>query len=254
MKNIMRRPIGLGRLLLVALLGLIGAGWSGGALAQSTSTTMLSGYVFAYDGSRVAGATVTIYKLPEHTATGMTVKTNANGEWSLDTGAGTFAVRAEREGYEFAEQTVYAQSYEVGITLLLRPVAANLSEPLVATVSGQVTSANGVPLGGVNIVATNAQDTGVRQQQPPPILSATVTDESGRYSLRVPAGTVWLTVKTGAAWGYQLNPFNINQGQTLAQQDFVVQVRVLPRSEFPTATVPPAGVNLRALESRLSST
>src|SRR5690349_6650294 len=96
-RAISRIPVGrwLSRILIatglccLALTGL----WAAPAAAQST--TMLSGYVFGYDGASLANATITIYRMPEHVAIGPPVQSNADGEWSIDTGNGTFAARAE---------------------------------------------------------------------------------------------------------------------------------------------------------------
>ncbi len=223
-------------LLALALFGLLGAT---AAQAQTSSGTMLSGYVFNFKGEFVSGATIHLYQEPKHTDTGITAVSDAGGRWSLDTGTGTFAVSAAAVGYNTSEQTVYATSYQTGITFILRDLGAQANLPLVATISGNVTSLDGVPLGGVNIVANDQRDTGVRQTAPPPVLNATMTDAAGNYSLQVPAGTIWLTLKAGAAWGYQLNPINVTAGQNLTGTDFKAAIRVLPRTDFPTATAVP---------------
>jgi len=226
----------------LGLCALVVTGWAGAPPAHAqAAATRLSGFVLNYKGEFVAGATIHLYREPQHTDTGISATTDANGAWSLETGPGTFSVSAEAPGYNKTEQTVYATSYQTGITAILRPLAEQANQPLVATISGRVTSVDGVPLGGLNILANDRQDTGVRQTAPPPILSATVSDVDGNYSLQVPAGTIWLTLKTGAAWGYQLVPLNISAGQKVTNADFKAAIRVLPRSEFPTATaVPPA--------------
>ncbi len=210
-----------------------------GALQAQAAPTMLWGYVLNYNGQFVSGATVTLYTLPAHVAAGPVATTDAQGQWSMNISPGTFAVQATAPGYGFAAQTVYATSTQIGITLILREKGAVSVVPLVATVHGRVTSSDGVPLGGINIIANGRQDTGVRQLPPPPTLSATVTDADGTYTLQVPAGQIWLTLKTGANWGYQLNPMNITSGQTVTGADFVVAMRVLDRSAFPTATAVP---------------
>ena len=235
------RPRLAALVLTLGLCALTLIGWTGAPAAHAqTSATMLSGFVFNYKGEFVAGATIHLYREPQHTDTGLSTTTDANGAWSLDTGTGTFSVSAEAPGYNKTEQTVYATSYQTGLTAILRPLAAEDNQPLVATISGRVISMDGVALGGVNIIANDRQDTGVRQTAPPPVLSATVTDGNGNYSLQVPAGTIWLTLKTGAAWGYQLVPLNITAGQTVTAADFRVTIRILPRTEFPTATAVPA--------------
>jgi hypothetical protein len=201
-----------------------------------TSATTLSGYVMNYAGEFVPGATVTLYSMPAHTPAGPTATSDANGEWSMDTGAGKFAIQATAPGYTFSEQTVFATEYQTGITFIMRPLGARDTLPLVATVTGRVLSKNNVPLGGMNIVAHDRFDTGVRQVAPPTTFNRTLTNEDGTYSLAVPAGVVWLTLKTGAVWGYQLNPITFSAGQTVSGADFVAAVSVLPRLAFPSPT------------------
>ncbi len=211
-----------------------------GAVQAQAAPTMLWGYVENYNGQFVAGATVTLYTLPDHVAAGPVATSDAQGQWTMTSGSGTFAVRATAPGYDFSEQTVYATSTQTGITFILRENGAASVAPLVATMKGRVTSLDGVPLGGINIVANGQQDTGVRQVQQPPTLRATVTDADGTYTLPVPAGQIWLTLKSGAVWGYQLKPVTISAGETVTGADFVAAVRVLDRSAFPTATAVPA--------------
>ncbi|HUS14458.1 MAG TPA: carboxypeptidase-like regulatory domain-containing protein [Chloroflexia bacterium] len=237
-----RQRLNLPRLLIVLGIGCLAvAGWGGTPRAQAAdSATILSGYVFNYAGAFVPGATITVYSMPAHVAVGASSTTDAEGQFSLDTGTGTFAVRATAPGYDFSEQTVYAYSYQTGLTFILRQTEAKLPRPLVATVSGRVTSLDAVPLGGMTIVATTARDTGVRQVTPPPALNVTVTAADGTYNLQVPEGEVWLTLKTGAAWGYQREPLEVTPGQDMPNSDFVAAIRVLPRTEIPEATATPA--------------
>ena len=219
------------------------------AHAQSSATT-LSGYVMNYAGEFVPGATVTLYSMPAHTPAGPVATSDANGAWSMDTGPGKFAIQATAPGYTFSEQTVYATEYQTGITFIMRPLAATDALPLVATVTGRVVSKDNVPLGGMNIVAHNRFDTGVRQVAPPTTLSRTLTNEDGTYSLTVPAGPIWLTLKTGAVWGYQLNPITFSAGQTVTGADFVAAISVLPRLAFPAATTaaaPPTATPAQAV-------
>jgi hypothetical protein len=200
---------------------------------------MLWGYVMNYKGEFVPGATITLYSLPEHVAVGPVAVSDAQGVWSMESGAGTFAVEATAPGYGRAAQTVYATSTQTGITFILRQLAPTSSEPLVATMSGRVTSQDGVPLGGINIIANDRAVTGVKQAPQAPALNAAVTAADGTYTLSVPAGQIWLKVQSGSAWGYQLNPVNVNAGDTITGADFVVAIRVLGRSNFPApATVP----------------
>ena len=226
--------ISSGLLSLALMIGLLPS-----PAAAQAAPTLLWGYVMNYAGQFVPNATVTLYTLPAHAAPGPVATSDVQGAWSLNSGLGTFAVRATAPGYDFAEQTVYATSTQTGITFILRQHGAVAPVPLVATMTGRVTSLDGVPLGGMNIVATSRIDTGVRQIQPPPTLSATVTKPDGTYTLPVPAGPVWLTLQSGAVWGYQRKPVQVRPGQTITGADFVAAVRVLNRSAFPTATVLP---------------
>lgn len=236
-----------GGLLIGALLGLALSGALLPRLAQAQSApTRLWGYVTDYDGKFVVGATVTLYTLPAHVAAGLVATSDAQGAWSMDSGAGAFAARATAPGYDSSEQTIYATSIRTGVTFILRPLGAVSTAPLVATMSGRVTSLDGVPLGGVNIIANGLADGGVRQVRPPPTLSAAVTDADGMYTLRVPAGQVILTVRAGAFDGYQRNPVQIQPGDNISGADFVVGVRVLDRSAYPTETPVPLATPISA--------
>jgi hypothetical protein len=212
------------------------------ASAQA-SPTMLWGYVMNYKGEFVPGATVTLYSLPEHVAVGPVAVSDAQGVWSMESGSGTFAVEATAPGYGRAAQTVYATSTQTGITFILRQLAPISSEPLVATMSGRVSSQDGVPLGGINIIANDRAVTGVKQAPQASALNATVTAVDGTYSLSVPAGQIWLKVQSGSAWGYQLKPVNVSAGDVITGADFVVAVRVLGRSNFPAPTAVPTPIS-----------
>ena len=108
-------------LVITGLCGLLLAGLLAGT-ASAQRSTVLSGYVFGYDGKVLENATVTVYRMPQHVAIGPAVETNAKGEWSMDTGNGTFAVRAEHSGYGFSEVTVYPTSYTTGIAFMPRKI------------------------------------------------------------------------------------------------------------------------------------
>jgi hypothetical protein len=240
-----RGLVGLGICCLL-LVGLLGA-----APAAAQSSTMLSGYVFGYDGTTLADATVTVYRMPQHVAIGPSVQTNADGAWSINTGPGTFVVRAEHPGYGSSEFTVYPSSYTTGIAFLLPVANPPVSVPLVANVTGRVTDLDGVPLGGMTIYATNALATGVKQVKGPPTFSATRTDGNGRYTLQLPAGEIWLGIKTGAGWGYQQKPRTVQAGDNLTDGDFIVAIRTgaqyFPPTSTPTGNVggvvsPPPGM------------
>ena len=100
-----------------------------------------------------------------------------------------------------------------------------------ATLSGQVRSADGVPLAGIRLAAyTQANTTQDRQ----PVVNIQ-TDAAGRYSVAVPAGPIWMSVLTqdiqgSSFWGYDREPVTVTAGSTLTDQDFVIAIRVLPAS------------------------
>ena len=214
----------------LALAGL----WAAPAAAQSSTT--LSGYVFGYDGASLADATITVFHMPEHVAIGPPVHSNADGAWSIAAGNGPFVARAEHPGYGTSEFTVYPSEYTTGITFLLPVSPTTESPPLVARVTGQVRDLDGVPLGGMAIYATNALATGLKQVKGPPIFSATRTDADGRYTLDLPAGEIWLGIKTGAGWGYQQKPRQVQAGDNFSDGDFVVAIRTGAQYFPPTAT------------------
>jgi hypothetical protein len=220
--------IGLGCLALASVLG--------AAPAQAQTSTMLSGYVFGYDGKALENATVTVFRMPQHVAIGPGVQTNANGEWSIDTGSGTFAVRAEHAGYGPSEFTVYSTAYTTGIAFMLPVTNPTVNVPLVASISGRVVDLDGIPLGDMTIYATNAQETGIKQIAGPPTFSATSTDAAGHYTLQIPAGQVWVGIKTSAAWGYQQKPRAVTAGDSFADGDFIVAIRTGAQYVPPTST------------------
>jgi hypothetical protein len=226
----------LPRVLIVTGLCCLALAGLGAAPAAAQSSTMLSGYVFGYDGATLAGATITVFRMPEHVAIGPPVQSNADGAWSIETGNGTFAARAEHPGYGASEFTVYPSEYTTGITFLLPVNPARETVPLVARISGQVRDLDGVPLGGMAIYATNALATGLKQVPGPPIFSATQTGADGRYTLDLPAGAVWVGIKTGASWGYQQKPRQVQAGDSFTDGDFVVAIRTGAQYFPPTAT------------------
>src|SRR3954452_11429870 len=117
--------------------------------------------------------------------------------------------------------------------------AAPLQQAATGTLTGQVLSADNVPLADVHLAAYN-QDPTTPNRTP---LSEFRSDAQGRFSVQVPPGTVWLQFQTQdingqSFWGYSNKPVNIAAGQTITGQDFVVAIRVV--SEPPTAVPAPA--------------
>src|SRR4051812_10775693 len=105
-----RRSRGLAHALLAGglLCFVLSVAFAGTPARAQTSSTVLSGYVLNYKGDFVSDATVTLYTMPAHTPAGPVATSDANGQWSMDTGSGTFAVAATAPGYAPGEQTVYA--------------------------------------------------------------------------------------------------------------------------------------------------
>jgi hypothetical protein len=118
---------------------------------------------------------------------------------------------------------------------LARPTAQGT-----ATLSGQVRSADGVPLADIRLAAYTQANTTLDRQ---PVANIQ-TDATGRYSVAVPAGPVWMSVLTqdiqgSSFWGYDREPVNVTAGATLTDQDFVIAIRVLPAGATPLPTTTP---------------
>jgi hypothetical protein len=117
--------------------------------------------------------------------------------------------------------------------------AAPLGQAGTGTITGQVLSLDNIGLPNVHLAAfTSAQGTPDRIK-----LSEFQSDAQGRYSVQVPAGTVWVEFETQdingqSFWGYDNLPVNIVAGQTISGQDFRVAIRVV--SEPPPAVQPPS--------------
>lgn len=128
-----------------------------------------------------------------------------------------------------------------------------------ATLTGQVRSANNQPLAGVRLAAFTQPGTTIDRQP----AASIQTDAEGRYSVSVPAGPIWMNVLTQdisgqSFWGYDREPVNVVAGTTLADQDFVIAIRVVsvpapptvappaptpvPPTPAPTAVVEPVGM------------
>ena len=121
--------------------------------------------------------------------------------------------------------------------------AAPLGQAGTGTITGQVLSLDDVALPNVRLAAYN---------QPPETpnrapLAEFRSDANGRYSVSVPAGQVWvefLTQDIGGQsfWGYSNLPVSVAAGQTVADQNFVVAIRIVsePATQPPAAGTPPA--------------
>jgi hypothetical protein len=121
------------------------------------------------------------------------------------------------------------------------PAAARGLAQATATLSGQVRSADNVPLAGIRLAAYTQANTTLDRQ---PVANIT-TGTDGRYSVSVPAGPIWMSVLTQdiqgeSFWGYDREPVNVTAGATLADQDFVIAIRVLPAGPTPAPPTVPA--------------
>src|SRR5437762_3532874 len=120
--------------------------------------------------------------------------------------------------------------------------AAPLGQAGTGTVTGQVLSLNDIPLPNVRLAAF-AQGP---SQQNRTALAQVQSDAQGRYSVQVPAGTIWMEFETQdingqSFWGYDNLPVNVADGQTVSGQDFRVAIRIV--SAPPHAVVPPPAVS-----------
>jgi hypothetical protein len=118
--------------------------------------------------------------------------------------------------------------------------AAPLGQAATGTVTGQVLSQDNVPLPNVRLAAfAQAPNTPNRTA-----LAEFQSDAQGRYSVEVPAGTVWIEfltqdIRGQSFWGYSNLPVDVAAGQTVSGQDFRVAIRVV--SEQQPAIQPPGG-------------
>jgi len=120
--------------------------------------------------------------------------------------------------------------------------AGPLGQAGTGTITGQVLSLDDVALPNVHLAAFN-QDPSTPNRTP---LSEFQSDDQGRYSVQVPAGTVWVEVSTQVIngqpfWGYSNLPVNVAEGQTVSGQDFRIAIRVLSGPE-PEPVVEPVGM------------
>ena len=118
--------------------------------------------------------------------------------------------------------------------------AAPLNQANTGTITGQVLSLDDVPLPNVHLAAfAQAPGTPNRVQ-----LGEFLSDAQGRYSVTVPAGTVWMEFETQdingqSFWGYDNLPVDVASGQTVSEQNFRVAIRVVSE---PSAPAPAPGM------------
>jgi hypothetical protein len=124
----------------------------------------------------------------------------------------------------------------------LMPVHAAPPAQAGATISGQVRSAQGEGLPNVKMAVYTEANTSVNRQ---PVASFQ-SGADGRYSVQVPAGTIWVAFLTQdygglSYWGYDYTPIAVTAGVNQSNVDFVVALRVVSTPQpAPTATaVPP---------------
>jgi LPXTG-motif cell wall-anchored protein len=121
--------------------------------------------------------------------------------------------------------------------------AAPLEQAGTGTITGQVLSLDNVPLPDVRLAAfAQAPNTGPRTP-----LAEFQSDAQGRYSVQVPAGTVWVEfltqdIRGESFWGYSNLPVEVAAGQTVTGQDFRVAIRIVSEPTAPTAPVQPPGM------------
>lgn len=114
--------------------------------------------------------------------------------------------------------------------------AAPFAQAGTGTITGQVTSQDNVALPNV-LLAAFREGPGTPNRTK---LGEVRSDAQGRYSIQVPAGTVWMEFVTQdvlgqSFWGYDNKPVDVAAGQTVADQNFVVAIRVV---SAPTAVAP----------------
>ena len=119
--------------------------------------------------------------------------------------------------------------------------AAPLGQAGTGTITGQVLSLDNVALPNVRLAAF-AQAPNTPNRAP---LAEFQSDAQGRFSIQVPAGTVWtefLTQDIGGQsfWGYSNLPVTVAAGQTVSGQDFRVAIRVVSEPLAPVQ--PPPGM------------
>jgi LPXTG-motif cell wall-anchored protein len=121
--------------------------------------------------------------------------------------------------------------------------AAPLAQEGTGTITGRVLSLDNVPLADVRLAAfAQAPNTGDRTP-----LAELTSDSQGRYSVQVPAGTVWMEfltqdIRGESFWGYSNLPVQVAAGQTVTDQDFRVAIRVVSEPTAPVAPVQPPGM------------
>ncbi|HST04647.1 MAG TPA: hypothetical protein VLQ48_07920 [Chloroflexia bacterium] len=121
--------------------------------------------------------------------------------------------------------------------------AAPLAQAGTGTITGQVLSLDDVALPNVRLAAfSQAPGTPNRVQ-----LGEYQSDAQGRYSVQVPAGTVWMEFETQdilgqSFWGYDNLPVDVAAGQTVSEQNFRVAIRVVSAPPAAPTTMPPAMV------------
>jgi hypothetical protein len=119
--------------------------------------------------------------------------------------------------------------------------AAPLNQANTGTITGQVLSLDDVPLPNVHLAAfAQAPGTPNRVQ-----LGEFLSDAQGRYSVTVPAGTVWMEFETQdingqSFWGYDNLPVDVASGQTVSEQNFRVAIRIVSEPSAPAPTPVPS--------------
>jgi hypothetical protein len=126
-------------------------------------------------------------------------------------------------------------------------VAAPVGQAGTGTITGQVLSLDNVPLPDVRLGAFDAVPSPDRVA-----LAEVRSDAQGRFSVQVPAGTIWMffftqDIRGESFWGYSNLPVDVAAGATVSGQDFRVAIRVVSVPEpapapAPAPVAPPPGM------------
>jgi hypothetical protein len=128
----------------------------------------------------------------------------------------------------------------VGLAALSGRAAAAPAAQAGGTISGQVLSADNVPLPNVKLAAYTEQQGATGR-----VAVATFqSDAQGRYTAQVPAGRITVAFLTQdvlgqSFWGYDNLPVDVAAGATVTGEDFRVAIRVVAAGA-PTPAPPPA--------------
>ena len=130
--------------------------------------------------------------------------------------------------------------------------AGHAAAQATGTVTSMVISMDNVPLGGVKMAAYTEPNTSPNRVA---VANAT-TDDTGHFSMTVPAGTIWVAfltqdIRGQSFWGYDNKPITVAAGQMVTDNTFVVAIRIVSEPQpaatpvptpMPTPAPPPPGM------------